>query len=500
MKLPFGLGKNVGDGESATDKDTTGGSAAASAQLGNDDAAGATEPRTAAGRSADETGTETRSETRTQAFPAPAGQRATPQSIGVQKPASRWSRGREGTEDSVPATADAGTATQAIPREEMPVAPSAASDTAAAEAPAPTATDATTEAARPPFLRPRSGAQAAESTAAPTDRPTDSTGRTEDPDTQRSVSSGEGGEGSRPGGHAGALAAGGAAAGAGLGAAAVHRGNAPAGSDQPPAHGTEAPATERSTVADAPATTPHHDEGTSAMQPQYGAENATTAFPTAAHDYADAPYTHDEYADDATAVGAGAVGARTATEKPRRGTADLGLFLLRIVVGALLGLHALRIVFGLFGGPGIDGMSEVLLSAGFDSATTPLTYVYGIAALVGAVLLILGFATPFAAGVLLGFVGVGALMALGAPGSSTILGGSDLSGASGNGLELHILYAVALVALLFAGGGKWGLDAGRRWAAAPRWSGFVWIVVAVVVVGLIWYFLNGTNPLGAGSA
>lgn len=51
------------------------------------------------------------------------------------------------------------------------------------------------------------------------------------------------------------------------------------------------------------------------------------------------------------------------------------------------------------------------------------------------------------------------------------------------------------MALLFTGPGRWAVDRKWGWSFRPRFSGVVWLIVAAVVVGLVWYFLNGTNPL-----
>ena len=226
------------------------------------------------------------------------------------------------------------------------------------------------------------------------------------------------------------------------------------------------------------------------------AHNQTTAFPTAGYNYADFDENDQRYDYDGSDGQVAPVASREPAAKPVRGTADFGLFILRVVVAALLGLHSLRIVFGLFGGPGFDGMTDVFSSAGFDQAQA-LSYGFGIAGLVAAVILLLGILTPIGATVLLALVGLSAALTLAAAGGATILGGSDLSGAPGGGLELHILYAAALLTILFAGGGRWGLDAGRKWASAPKWSGFLGIIVAVAAVAVVWYALNGSNPLSS---
>lgn len=70
-----------------------------------------------------------------------------------------------------------------------------------------------------------------------------------------------------------------------------------------------------------------------------------------------------------------------------------------------------------------------------------------------------------------------------------------LLGDTTRGLETSVLYAVALLTVLFAGPGRWSVDRRWRWSHRPRFSGAIWLVLAVIVAGAIWYLLNGSNPL-----
>lgn len=172
----------------------------------------------------------------------------------------------------------------------------------------------------------------------------------------------------------------------------------------------------------------------------------------------------------------------------RRGTLDLGLFALRLTVGVLLAMRGLQKLFGLFGGPGIDAFSQTLADSGFDQARA-LAITGGAVELIAGVLLIIGLATPVAAGALLGIVGMGIAIRLSGPDSLPLFAEASRS------LETSILYLGILLALLFTGPGRWAVDRKWGWSFRPRFSGVVWLIVAAVVVGLVWYFLNGTNPL-----
>ena len=88
---------------------------------------------------------------------------------------------------------------------------------------------------------------------------------------------------------------------------------------------------------------------------------------------------------------------------------------------------------------------------------------------------------PEASGLLLPLVGPAAAQSVDVPATARWLG-AHLGVPDELVAETPPLAALAaaLVALLFAGGGKWGFDAGRKWAAAPKWSGFAGIIVAAV--------------------
>lgn len=75
---------------------------------------------------------------------------------------------------------------------------------------------------------------------------------------------------------------------------------------------------------------------------------------------------------------------------------DIGLLVLRLVLGATFVGHGLQKVFGLFGGAGIDGFAQGLERFGFRT-TTVLSWVTGLTELLGGALVLLGAATPLAA-------------------------------------------------------------------------------------------------------
>lgn len=173
----------------------------------------------------------------------------------------------------------------------------------------------------------------------------------------------------------------------------------------------------------------------------------------------------------------------------RRGTQDLGLMLLRWAVGALLIGHGLQKAFGWWGGPGLDGFGESLTAMGFKHADI-LTYVATGAQILAGVLLILGLFTPLAAAGALAYLVNGLL-------AEATLAHEEarLSEFLTDGHEYKVLLAVAVVAIILAGPGRYGLDAGRGWARRPFVGSFMALLIGIGGGIALWVFLNGGNPL-----
>lgn len=147
------------------------------------------------------------------------------------------------------------------------------------------------------------------------------------------------------------------------------------------------------------------------------------------------------------------------------GGADLGLLVLRLALGGTFAAHGLQKVFGLFGGPGIDGFARFLEQSGFRQARI-LAWVTGVTELSGGALLVLGLFTPLAAAGVLGVV-VNAVV---------LKWGNGFFGPKG--FELEAVLAAMAFAALFAGPGRVALDYGRSWFRHPVVSGFVFLLIA----------------------
>ena len=126
---------------------------------------------------------------------------------------------------------------------------------------------------------------------------------------------------------------------------------------------------------------------------------------------------------------------------------DLGLLLLRVVLGALLAGHGAQKLFGAFGGHGLAGTGGFFESIGFRPGK-PMAFVAGAAEFGAGVLLILGLLTPLA-----GAAVIGTLLVAG-----SVHAGQGLWATNG-GYELPLVYALLGAVLALVGPGAWSLDA-----------------------------------------
>lgn len=173
----------------------------------------------------------------------------------------------------------------------------------------------------------------------------------------------------------------------------------------------------------------------------------------------------------------------------RRGTQHLGLLVLRIGLGVVLIAHGLQKLFGWWGGRGLTGFRNSLSDVGYQHADV-LASVSAGGAIVAGVLLVLGLFTPLAAAGALAFLLNGLLAGLSAPHAPTF------SSFLPNGYEYQITLVVVAVAVILAGPGRYGLDAGRGWAHRPFIGSFVALLGGVAAAIAVWVLLNGVNPFG----
>jgi len=172
----------------------------------------------------------------------------------------------------------------------------------------------------------------------------------------------------------------------------------------------------------------------------------------------------------------------------KRGTQDLGLLLLRVVIGAVFIAHGLQKAFGWWGGGGIDGFKSALSDAGYQNAGL-LTYIGAGGQIIAGILLVLGLFTPVAAAGALAYLVNSLLTVANAQHQDGYLSifGSD-------GIEYLLVVVAAVAAIILVGPGRYGFDAGRGWARRPFVGSVVALILGVGVGIALWIFLRGNSP------
>jgi putative oxidoreductase len=156
---------------------------------------------------------------------------------------------------------------------------------------------------------------------------------------------------------------------------------------------------------------------------------------------------------------------------------NLGLLVLRVVVGVLLAGHGAQKLFGSFGGHGVSGTGGWFESIGMKPGAA-LAVGAGAAELTGGALLALGLITPLAAA-LITAVMITAIITVHFPNGVWN---------TASGYEYNLVLIAAAFALAGAGAGSWSLDhaldldvAGTGWALAALGVGVVGGVGGVVL-------------------
>ncbi|MDO4909260.1 MAG: DoxX family protein [Corynebacterium sp.] len=163
----------------------------------------------------------------------------------------------------------------------------------------------------------------------------------------------------------------------------------------------------------------------------------------------------------------------------RRGTMDFGIFLLRLIVGALFTVHSLAVFFHFGGSTGINGLQQQ-----FEFAhTTFMPMVLPCLELIAGVFLILGLASPVASA--LGIV---------AAATTTTVDYINHDWSS-NEVIFSALLLGLVVALHFTGPGRWSFDFSRSWSKRPLASVWIFFVIGVIAAVALWVALVGVNPL-----
>ncbi|MEU8774011.1 DoxX family protein [Streptomyces sp. NPDC048606] len=126
-------------------------------------------------------------------------------------------------------------------------------------------------------------------------------------------------------------------------------------------------------------------------------------------------------------------------------THDVGLLLLRIVIGLTMAGHGSMKLFGWFGGPGLSATGKGFSMAGYPAGDA-MAVIAGLSETLGGLALALGLFTPLAGAALIGvFVNI-----------------LDVRGLSHyfppKGVELEVVLFAGIVALTLTGPGRFAVD------------------------------------------
>jgi putative oxidoreductase len=158
---------------------------------------------------------------------------------------------------------------------------------------------------------------------------------------------------------------------------------------------------------------------------------------------------------------------------------DIGLLILRVVVGALFIGHGTQKLFGWFGGHGPEGTGQFLQSLGYAPGR-PAAILTGIAEAGGGTLLALGFLTPLGAAAIIGVM-MNATVAVHLP--------KGLWNTEG-GFELPLVYSAAAAALAFVGPGRYSVDHALGWDLSGMWYGLGAIALGLLAASIVLLWRN----------
>lgn len=169
--------------------------------------------------------------------------------------------------------------------------------------------------------------------------------------------------------------------------------------------------------------------------------------------------------------------------KARRGTLDLGLLVLRLVVGGTMLVHGLQKLTGLWGGPGLDGFESTVTDAGYQHPAL-LAILGSIGEVAAGGLLVLGLLTPLAA------AAVVAIMINAVLFKHHLEPGLQYFATDESGVEYEVLLGAAAVAIVLTGPGRIAVDGARGWATRPFIGSFVALLLGVAGGVCLWLFVR----------
>ena len=148
-----------------------------------------------------------------------------------------------------------------------------------------------------------------------------------------------------------------------------------------------------------------------------------------------------------------------------------GLLLARLVIGPVVAAHGTQKLFGWFGGYGLSKTGEFFAALGFRPGRT-FAALASLAEITSGVLVALGFLGPVGPALMISVMLVAMI---------TVHWQNGLF-ASGNGVEVPLLYMTAALGLALTGYGPYALDGVL--GITDRWTpALMWLVVGTGVLG-----------------
>lgn len=166
------------------------------------------------------------------------------------------------------------------------------------------------------------------------------------------------------------------------------------------------------------------------------------------------------------------------------GSADIGLLLLRVLIGGLFFVHGAQKVFGVLEGQGLGTTTTNLSDYGFAGMAGLLAPVLGWTELIAGGLLVLGLLTPVATAALLS-ISIVAIATKWVTGPIAIF-----ATAGAESLEPDLLLGGGALALLFTGAGRAALDYGRAWQRRPLPYAWLFLIISVGVAAAVFFLLR----------